>query len=175
MVVDVWPISYMAFPIAQSISVEGIVNSYGDGQEQRINTGLPRTRADGQGGVSRYVGVRQFTVKVSRLQYLSNPVSSNRQLNNSAKELWKFFLEQFYDARNERPVWKSFYWYNPVENDQVSTWTGDTSSNGRNSRNEVVRNTTGRYRVRFASQELTLNQLNYCIFDIGLDLLEVVE
>ena len=173
--VDIWPISYMAFPIGQSIAVEGVVNSYGDGQEQRINTGLPRTRADGQGGIGRYIGVRSFTVKVSRLQYLSNPVSTNAYLNNSAKELWKFFLKQFYDSVNNRPVWKSFYWYNPVENDNVDTWTGDDASNGRNSRNEIVLNTTGRYRVRFAGQEMTLNQLNYCIFDIGLELLEVVE
>lgn len=174
MAIDIWPISAMAFPISQTIEIEGIINSYGDGQEQRVNTGLPRVRADGQGGVTNHIGLKSFSVKISRLQYLTNPVAGNSNLDNSVKELWNFFIKQFYDSVTNQPKWDSFYWYNPVENDDFSTWTGDSVSAGTNSRGEAVTEKTGRYRVRFASQSLTFDQLRYCIFDLGIDLVEVV-
>ena len=173
MAVAIWPISAMAFPIDQSIAVDTIVNSFGDGYEQRINTSVPRSRANNQGGVTTHVGVKSFKVRVSRLQWLTNPVSGNSNLDNSGKKLWEFYLARFYNSTTNKPQYESFYWYNPIENDQTDTWTGDSSSSGSNSRSEAVTNTTGRYLVKFPPS-LSFTQVKYCIFDIGLDLQEVV-
>ena len=162
----------MAFPMDHVLEVDGIINNFGDGYEQRLNTGLPRSRADGEGGVTSYIGVNVFTVNVPRLQWLTNPVSGNANLDNSTKVLWKFFKDRFYDVTNNVPQWESFYWYNPIENDDTDTWTGDTTSSGTNSRGEAVTEKTGRYLVRF-TQRMSRTQFVYCLFRFGLELREV--
>ena len=61
---------------------------------------------------------------------------------NSIDELIDF-LQARIDADDE-----SFYFYLPTENDDTSTWTGDVSASGTDSRGEAVTNLVGRYLVK---------------------------
>lgn len=168
----IWPITLMAFPMDHQLLVDGVINSFGDGFEQRIVTGLPRLRADGEGGVSTYIGRNVFTVGVPRLQWLTNPIPGNANLDNSTKVLWNFYKDRFYNPSTNVPQWEAFYWYNPVENDDFSTWTGDTPNTGTNGRGEAVSEATGRYLVRFQTG-LTRTQFIYCLFRFEIELEEV--
>lgn len=164
----IWPISDLYYPFDHSLHVDGIVNSFGSGFEQRIITDIPRgPRADGEGGFSTYVGRNTFqlTIKNMRLVDMSHP--TNAHINNSVRALWKFYKSTFYDKTTGQVFWQSFFFYNPVENNDISTWTGSVGSAGMNSRNEPVTNVTGRYLVRFAEITLNFSQFKSCLFNVG--------
>ncbi len=160
----VFPMTAYAYPLTHELRVDAIVNSFGDGQEQRIITSLPRQRADGIGGVNTYIGVNVFKVGIPHALMRGT---------NSVEQLWDFYLKTFYE--NGVIKYESFYWYNPQENDATSTWTGDTPSSGTNSRGEAVTNQTGRYKVRFAQPNLSKSLFMRCVTSFDLEFVEVVE
>lgn len=166
MATKVFPITAYAYPLDHTLRVDSIVNTFGDGQEQRIITALPRSRANGFGSISTYAGINTFTVTIPHIPYRGS-------LRDSVEVLWNFYQSCFYE--NGVVKYDSFYWYNPQENDNTATWTGDTPSSGTNSRGENVTNATGRYRVRFADSTLTKSLFMRCTTSVGLELVEVVE
>ena len=173
MPIPIFPISNMFFPLITDLEIDGIINSFGDAFEQRIITGLPRgPRADGEGDQSTFIGVNIFTININNLQYITQPVTGNANLDNSVRELWKFYKDRFYDAANNVPQWEAFYVYNLDENDNLLIWTGDSSSSGNNSRGEAVTEKTGRYLVRF-EQQLSRSRFVSCLFRTNLTLREV--
>ena len=173
MAVPIFPISDWYFPLQIDLEVDGIINSFGDGYEQRIVTGLPRgPRSDGEGNQATFIGINIFSVVLDRLQYVTQPVSGNANLDNSIRKLWKFYKDRFYDATNNVPQWEAFYVYSLDENDDLSTFTGDTTSSGTNSRGESVDEKTGRYLVRF-EQQLSRTRFINCLFNANLVLREV--
>lgn len=173
MAVSIFPISNMYFPLITDFEIDGLINSFGDAYEQRIVTGLPRgPRADGEGAQSTYIGVNIFTIQLDNLQYVTQPVTGNVNLDNSVRKLWEFYKDRFYDAANNVPQWEAFYVYNLDENDDLSTWFGDTTKAGTNSRGEAVTEATGRYLVRF-EQRLSRSRFVSCLFRGDLTLREV--
>ena len=170
----IWPISHIYFPLVQSPQVDGVVNSFGSGFEQRIITDIPRgPRADGEGGVSTYVGRSTFQISINNLRFPNQIHPTNAQINNSVRELWKFYKACFYDESSGRIQWLPFFFYNPTENDDISTWTGNVGSAGMNSFNQAVTNVTGRYLVRFSDPALRLSRFRRCLFSGSLTLIEV--
>jgi len=173
MAIPIFPVAAAGLPLTSDLEIDGIINSFGDGFEQRIVTGLPRgPRSDGEGGQSTYIGVNIFEVGLPQLLYPTQPVSGNANLDNSVRALWEFYKDRFYDATNNVPQWEAFYWYNPDENDDLSTWFGDTTKAGTNSRGEAVTEATGRYLVRF-DQRLSRIRFVQCVFRFNLTLREV--
>ena len=174
----IWPVSDLYYPLNHSLQVDGVVNSFGSGYEQRILTDIPRgPRADGEGGFSTYVGRNSFQLTLNNMRLSDMAVPSNIHINNSVRALWKFYKSTFYDPVTERIFWQPFFFYNPIENDAHITWTGSVGSAGLNSRNEPVTNVTGRYLVRFFDITLSYSQFRSCLFNIGgggaLTLIEV--
>jgi len=173
MAIPIFPISDMFFPLITDLEIDGLINSFGDAYEQRLTTGLPRgPRSDGEGAQSTYIGVNIFTITIDNLQYVTQPVSGNANLDNSVRKIWEFYKDRFYDAANNVPQWEAFYVYNLDENDDLSTWFGDTSKSGTNSRGEAVTEATGRYLVRF-EQQLSRSRFVACLFQVGITLREV--
>ncbi len=59
----------------------------------------------------------------------------------------------------------AFYAYNTTENDDTTTWTGETSNSGTDSRGQAVDNTKGRYLViNFTSIRWIQKQYKYSDF-----------
>ena len=173
MAIPIWPIEFMIFPLDSTLEIDGLINEFGDAYEQRFVTGLPRgPRSDGEGAQSTYISVNIFSVGINKIQYASQPVSGNANLDNSIRKLWEFYKDRFYNASTNVPQWEAFYWYNPDENDNTDTWFGDTSKSGINSRGEAVTEATGRYLVRF-EQVLTRSRFIRCLFKSNLVLREV--
>ncbi len=173
MAIPIFPVAAAGLPLTSELEVDGLINSFGDGFEQRLVTGLPRgPRADGEGSLTTYIGVNIFTVGLPQLQFQSQPVSGNANLDNSVRLLWDFYKARFYNAATNVPQWEAFYWYNPDENDDLSTWFGDTTKAGTNSRGEAVSEKTGRYLVRF-EQGLSRERFVQCVFRFNLSLREV--
>ena len=170
----IWPISKLYFPLAHILDVNATVNRFGSGYEQRIVTDYPRgPRADGEGGQSRYVGQNRFGIEFTNLLYENSPHPINADIDNSFKKLWNFYKSTFYNQITGEIFWQSFFFYNPTENDDVSTWTGETASAGRNSQGLAVTNITGRYTVRFEDAGLSLSRFRRCLFNGRLTLIEV--
>lgn len=173
MAVPIFPISNHYFPLRSDLTIDALVNSFGDGYEQRIVTGLPRgPRADGEGGQSTYIGVNEFTIVLKNVQYVTQPHATNANIDDSVRKLWSFFKARFYDAANRKPQWEAFYVYNLDENDDLTTWKGDTPAAGTNSRGEAVSEKTGRYLVRFDSK-LSRSRFVRCLFNFSIVLKEV--
>lgn len=171
----IWPISSLYFPLVHDLGVSGVVNSFGSGYEQRIITDIPRgPRADGEGDQTTYVGQNIFRIDIRNLQYNSMPHATNAAIDNSFSKLWNFYKSCFYDPATGQIFWQPFYIYNPTENDNVATWTGDVASAGVNSQNKAVTNLTGRYLVRFSSPNLSMTRFRQCLFRGGLTVVEVV-
>ena len=170
----IWPISNLYFPLVHVLNVNAVVNRFGSGYEQRIVTDYPRgPRSDGEGGQSRYVGQNLFGINFTNLQYVNTPSMINAAIDNSFKKLWEFYKSCFYDQATGRIDWQSFFFYNPTENDDVSTWTGEVASAGMSSVGLPVTNLTGRYRVRFEDSSLSLSRFRRCVFSGQLNLIEV--
>ena len=172
---EVFPISDLYYPLVHGILVDAVVNSFGAGYEQRIVTDFPRgPRADGEGGLTTFVGRNYFTLTINNLRYnnLINPL--NNEIDNSLKKLWNFYKATFYDARTGRIGWSAFYIYNPTENDNVRTWTGDVASAGVGSQGNAVTNLTGRYLVRFSESNFSMSRFRQCLFTGSIELNEVV-
>lgn len=172
----IFPISDLYFPLDSTLTVDGAVNPFGSGYEQRIITDYPRgPRADGEGNLTTYVGNNTFNVVIRNLKrdYAAHP--TNAHIRNSMKALWKFYKECFYDPLTGQIKWDPFYFYNLTENDNLDTWTGDVVSAGMNSFGEIVSNRTGRYLVRFVESTLNLSRFRGCLFSTGLALVEVAE
>ncbi len=173
MAIPIWPIEFLVFPFTSDLEVDGLINSFGDGYEQRLVTGLPRgPRADGEGDQSTYIGVNIFNVGYNKLQFATQPVTGNANLDNSMRKLWEFYKDRFYNTSTGVPQWEAFYFYNADENDDVTTWFGDTSKAGTNSRGEAVSEATGRYLVRF-EKRLSRTRFIWCLFRGELLLREV--
>ena len=173
MAIPIFPVAAAGLPLTSDLEIDGIINSFGSGYEQRIVTGLPRgPRADGEGNLTTYIGVNIFNVGLPQLLFQSQPVVGNSNLDNSVRLLWDFYKARFYNAATNVPQWEAFYWYNPDENDDITTWFGDTTKAGTNSRGEAVSEATGRYLVRF---ELGLSRIRFvqCVFRFNLTLREV--
>ena len=170
----IWPISDLYLPLVHELQVDGVVNSFGSGYEQRIITDIPRgPRADGEGKQSIYVGTNIFQVTFSNLRLLDMSVPTNVHVNNSVRALWKFYKACFYDASTGQIFWRPFFFYSLLENDAVSTWTGSVNSAGINLRGEAVTNLTGRYLVRFSESTLSIDRFRHCLFSGSLTLIEV--
>ena len=170
----IWPISNLYFPLVHSLNVGALVNSFGSGFEQRIITDYPRgPRSDGEGGQSKYLGQNTFSIRMRNLNYENSPEAVNANIDNSFKKLWSFYKSCFYDPMTGAIFWKPFFVYNPTENDDISTWTGDTVSAGRNSQGVIVHNFTGRYLVRFDAPTLSLTRFRACLYNGSLLLVEV--
>lgn len=172
----IWPISVMTFPLDSELSVQGVVHSFGGIHEQRVIMDVPvGPRADGEGGQSTYVGRNTFLVGIDSLHYVSSSgslVPGNVNIDNAVRVLWRFYKNRFYDAATRTVQWEAFYWYNPDENDNVLTWTGDVASAGLNCFGEAVTEVTGRYLVRF-SQSLRRSRFRRFLFNFQLELIEV--
>ncbi len=173
MAIPIFPVAAAGLPLDSALEVDGVINNFGDGFEQRIVTGLPRgPRSDGEGGQTTYIGVNVFSVGLPQLLFPTQPVVGNANLDNSVRALWGFYKDRFYDAVNNVPQWEAFYWYNPDENDDLLTWFGDVTKAGTNSRGEAVTEATGRYLVRF-DQGLSRQRFVQCVFKFNLVLREV--
>jgi hypothetical protein len=167
-----WPINEYQVENSHALDVDAHVNKLGGAQEQRINNGLAwGPRADGELGQTTYVGRNSFIVTIDRLRFPSSPFVGNANLDNSLKKLWSFYKACFYSGSNV--VWKCFWFYNPVENDDFTTWTGDVPSTGTNSRGEAVTQATGRYMCRFVEPHLDRRQIKFCLYATGLEVIEV--
>jgi len=153
----IWPVSHMAYPLEHTLDVDAIVNDYGGGYEQRIVTDIARSRANGIGGTSTYVGRNRFRIGIPRLQ--TTDAAAAGTIDNSITALWTFYRDRFYSA-TDGVKWEAFYWYNPYEQPTTSNWDG------------VV--TVGRYLVRFAQPSLTRTHFVYCLASFDLELVEVV-
>ena len=174
MATPIWPISNLYFPLEHELHVGSVVNSFGSGYEQRIVTDFPRgPRSDGEGGQSTYVGQNSFRLRVRNLNYDNVPEAKNPSIDNSFKKLWSFYKSCFYDPVTRQIFWKSFYVYNPTENDDISTWTGEIARAGVDSQGVAVTNITGRYRVRFSDSSLSLTRFRACLYNGTLTLIEV--
>ena len=174
MALKVWPISDMYYPLVHNLQINSVINSFGSGYEQRIVTDFARgPRADGEGGQSKYVGQSMFTISLERLLYPFQPFSGNPNIDNSIRQLWKFYKECFYNPITGQVKWDAFYFYNLNENDNLDTWTGDVVSNGINFLGNPVTNETGRYIVRFAESNLSITRFKTCLFNTGLSFVEV--
>ena len=176
MAAPIWPISAMTFPLDSTLSVQGVIHSFGGLHEQRVVMDLPvGPRADGQGGQNFYVGRNAFQIGINRLPYISSAgtlVPGNANIDNAVRALWSFYKARFYNPVTQAIQWEAFYWYNPDENDNVLTWTGDTASQGLNCFGENVTEATGRYLVRFG-QELNRSRFQRFLFNFQLELIEV--
>ena len=170
----IFPVTTVVVPATHELSVDAFVHSFGSGQEQRIVNDLARTRADGMGGVTKYVGTNRFTIKYPKVAWNRSARTENALLEDDFKKAWEFFQDSFYDSVGDEISWQPFYWYNKAENDDLSTWTGSDASSGTNSRGESVSNTTGRYLVRWAEPIMSVQQFQQCFFEFGLDIVEVV-
>ena len=172
----IWPISAMTFPLDSELSVQGVVHPFGGLHEQRIIFDLPvGLRADGEGGRSTYIGRNIFRVGINNLSYVSSSgalVPGNPNIDNAVRTLWRFYKARFYDAITGEIKWEAFYWYNPDENDNVLTWTGDVASVGINCFGERVTEVTGRYLVRF-DQTLNRSRFRRFLFNFQIELIEV--
>jgi len=172
----IFPVTTVVVPATHSLRVDAVVHNFGAMQEQRIVTDLAYTRADGMGGVTKYVGRNRFTVKYPRVPWDNSPRSENALLEDEFKKGWEFFQDSFYDSSADTIQWNPFYWYNKMENDALVTWTGSDVPGGgphTNGRGETVTNTTGRYLVRWNEPMMSVQQFQQCFFEFGLDLIEV--
>ena len=178
MAAPIWPISAMTFPLDSTLSVEAVVHPFGGLHEQRVVMELPvGPRADGEGGLSTYIGRNTFQVGINRLSYVSSVgtvVPGNPNIDNAVRTLWSFYKARFFNVRTQVVQWEAFYWYNPDENDNVLTWTGDVASGGVNCFGEAVTNRSGRYLVRFG-QELSRNRFQRFLFNFQIELVEVAD
>lgn len=175
MAIPIFPVSALSLPLTSDIEIDAIVKSFGSGFEQRLVLGLPRgPRADGEGSLTTYIGVNVFEIGLPQLLFQTQPVAGNANLDNSVRAIWDFYKARFYDAVLNVPQWEAFYWYNPDENDDITTWTGDTPSTGNNSRGEAVTQAIGRYLVVF-EQGLSRVRFVQCVFRFRLTLREVAK
>ena len=170
----IWPIDAIYYPFVHTLKVDGHINSYGSGYEQRIVTDYARgPRADGEGGLTKYVGTNMFSVKMNNMLLTKNPHPSNAEIESSVVKLWQFYKSCFYDPATGRIGWDPFYFYSVNENDNVETWTGDVVSAGDNSRGVAVNNRIGRYLVRFQEPSLSITRFRTCLFNQDMAFQEV--
>lgn len=170
----IWPISDLYFPLVHVLNIGAKINPFGSGFEQRITTDIPRgPRSDGEGGQSIYVGQNVFRINTRNLKYKGIPYAANVNIENNIRKLWQFYKSCFYDPNTGRVMWEPFYFYNLTENDNISTWTGDTVNNGVNSVNDPVSNVTGRYLMRFDEPSMSITRFRSCLFSSSLILIEV--
>lgn len=142
MPVSVFPV-LVSYPTGHSLMLDLIVNSYGDGYEQRIVKNVAFSRADGEGTVSAYKGINRFSLKVD-----SAPYGSTKKAN----VLWAFFKARM-NANCE-----AFYLYVFPEAAAIDL-TGVA--------------TVGRYLVRFAELNLTRELFTHQLFNHSLEVVEV--
>ncbi len=176
MAIAIFPLHHIRVELIRDFEIPGaIINSFGRPYEQRIITSLPRgPRADGEGTLSTFVGESTFRLQFSDILYPSTPFGAgNTNLDNSIRALWSFFKDLFYDATANVVKWDPFYIYDPAENDDKTTWKGDTVANGTNSRSEAVTNQTGRYLVRTELAFLSISQVRSCFFNSSFVFVEV--
>lgn len=167
MAYTLFPVAAMAYPLDHDLDIDAIVNSYGGGYEQRIVLDVARgPRSDGEGTQSTYVGQNKFTIGIPRIQATTQPdPSSNPLLDNSVDALWSFYKDRFYNSTTGEVQWQAFYWYNPGENADKTTWdVGDTAAMKK-----------GRYLVRFGEPSMSKTQFIHSLYSFKIDLIEVVE
>lgn len=175
MPVPIFPISDHFIPLKHGLTIDVVINKFGDAYEQRIVKSIPRgPRSDGEGDQSTYPGVNNFSIVFNHLLFRSQPVTGNANLDNSVEALWAFYKARFYDSSTQQIKYEAFYVYNLDENDDLTTWTGDTPSSGTNSRGESVDNDTGKYLVRFPPN-LSKGRFAWCLWRSSLELPEVAE
>ena len=170
----IWPVSHIYYPLDHRIDSDAVVNKYGAGFEQRITTDYPRgPRADGEGGVTTYIGTSTFSLNINNMRLSGGRHPTNADIENSIRKLWSFYKSCFYDPVTGRIGWDAFFFYNPNENDDYTTWTGETPSAGSNSKGEAVTNLTGRYLVRFMEPNMSISRFKTCFFNSSMELVEV--
>jgi hypothetical protein len=135
-----------SYPLRHTIRHNFEVNSLGDGYEQTISNELPRTRADGMGGVTSYYGLNVFTLQFNKM---------SAGIDKVANRLWDFFRTRLENGN------EPFYLYNPVECGFIIDTT--------------CRSLIGRYLVRLEepNQMLSREYYKYCLFSFnGIKLVE---
>lgn len=174
MAIEIFPGSRHTIESNHAVKINATVNSFGGIYEQRIVHDIPVTRQDGTLRNQKHTGRHELFIRAERLKFESFPVPGNANLNNSIEKIWQFFHDKiFYDSVADAAVWNSFYVYDKVENDDLSTWTGDTPSSGTNSRGQAVTEASGRYKVRLSTPEFSRDLLEGCFFGMGIPVLEV--
>lgn len=174
MAIPIFPVEAIRRPLESQFEIQTVINSFGYPYEQRIVTSLPYgPRESGWGTQRTYIGRSRFAVGIQHMRMRSQLVPGNANLNNGFEKLWEFYQDRFYNQTTRQIKYEAFYWYDPLVNDQKTTWTGDTSSNGFNSRMEAVTNVTGRYLVRFAESNLSRSCFRSCLVDMRLEFVEV--
>jgi len=175
----IWPTSIPLVPLDHGIRIGGVVNSFGGIYEQRIINELPITRSPGvyysgsPAGVA-HVGRHELSFRFDKLVYSRSNRTDNSLLNDGFAAAWKFYLSLFYNSSTQRVGWSPFYLYNKGENDALATWTGsDAAGPANNSRGESCTNATGRYLVRLKEPYYSYKQLSMCLYELGLDVVEV--
>lgn len=134
------------YTLIHSIKFQTFVAEMGDGFEQRVNKNLTWSRANGLGGVTSYKGINSFTINLRGLPHC------NESVTHEANILWSFYQSCLGNL-------VAFYFYNPAENETI-----DLSG----------ANTTGRYLVRFAQNNLSRENFMRKLFNVsGLALVEV--
>ena len=134
-------------PVRQELHFNTLVQSLGDGFEQRANKNLAYSRATGEGTVASYKGRNRFTITMDMLAHVNNDSSQ------MANKLWAFYKAQL-------GGFTAFYFYNPAE-----APTADATGVS----------TTGRYLVRFEEQNLSRENFALKLFRSGISLIEVRE
>jgi len=167
-----WPLTDFEVINSHIIRQKVHIHELGGGQEQRITNELAwGPRSDGLGTQTTHTGRHAFTISIKQLLYPANVYPTNANLDNSVIALITLFRDVFYSGGSE--VFKCFWFYNPQENDDFDTWTGTTVKAGTNSRGEAVDNIEGRYPVRFADPEISIDQIRWCHY--GTRTLEFLE
>lgn len=136
----------IAWPLTHTLTLQTLVNDFGDGFEIRANVNQPFERADGEGGVTEYRGRNSFILKLNAMQHdnLGGPIKY-------ANIVWAFF-------KARKGSLEGFFFYNPAENDTPDPTGVDT---------------LGRYCVRFKDNMMTREQFVLKLFNTGIELIEV--
>lgn len=111
--------------------VDRVVASTGGGHYYSRISEPAYTQSDGQQGSATYRGHHTM-----RFPYAA------RDIRNDIDGMIAFLQARIDEGDT------SFYAYNTAENDDTTTWTGDTVNNGTDSRGQAVSNTTGRYLMK---------------------------
>jgi len=175
----VFPIQAIRTPLDHEYQIKAVINTFGQGQEQRILPGgldTSLSRDDGTGTLAVFPVWRTWSISIRNIVFRSDPFSGNALLDDSLEKLLEFYHNLFYDSTNNKVRFLSFYWYDPGINDDRSTWLGSDSASGTNSLGETVYNTTGRFTVRFADGMISFSRMQRCLTSVdGLQVIEVAD
>jgi hypothetical protein len=138
----VFDTTYVDAPAVRGIRFANLVQSFGDGFEQRANLNLAWTRATGTGPVSAMKGIFNWRLQFRTMEH------SNNDITKVAVQIWRFYIARL-------GGWEPFYLYDPVE-----ALTPDLTG----------ASTIGRHLVVFNEQNLEFEEFlrNFCSGTITL-------